>query len=44
MASESFYFGSGSMWGVTASGLPVRFGTVQGISVDFAFSQKELYG
>lgn len=44
MASESFYFGSGSIWGQTASGLPVRFGTVQGISIDFAFSQKELYG
>ncbi|MDE1988897.1 MAG: hypothetical protein KGI82_00375 [Betaproteobacteria bacterium] len=32
------------MWGQTPSGFPVRFGTVQGISVDFAYSQKELYG
>jgi hypothetical protein len=44
MSADSFYFGSGSMWGQTPSGVPVRFGTVQGISVDFATSQKELYG
>ncbi len=44
MSTDSFYFGSGSIWGQTASGLPVRFGTVQGITADFSTSQKELYG
>lgn len=44
MNNESFYFGSGSIWGSTAAGIPVRFGTVQGITLDFAMSQKELYG
>ena len=44
MSSNSHYFGSGSMWGITASGKPVRFGTVQGIGIDFSYSLKELYG
>ncbi len=40
-----YSFGTGSLWGVnTASNsTPVRFGGLQNISIDFAFTTKELY-
>lgn len=42
-----FTFGSGTLWGVsTASGVqtPIKFGTLQEVSVDISFNKKELYG
>lgn len=42
-----YAFGSGVLYGrslVTATPTPVRFGALQGVSLDFSFSVKELYG
>jgi hypothetical protein len=48
-----FHFGSGTIWGrqlsdsfgnTIANGTPRLFGTLQDVSVDFSFDQKELYG
>lgn len=42
-----FTFGSGTLWGVsTANGVqtPIKFGTLQEVSVDISFNKKELYG
>jgi hypothetical protein len=40
------FFGSGSLWGVGADALktPVQFGTLQDVSLDFSFTEKELRG
>lgn len=37
-------FGTGTLFGVPASGTPVPFGVTQDISVDISFTTKELYG
>lgn len=42
-----YFFGSGSLYGRqtgVANPTPIRFGGVQGASVDFAFETKELFG
>jgi hypothetical protein len=41
-----YAFGSGVLYGrnTTANSTPVRFGGMQGVTLDFAFSIKELYG
>lgn len=41
-----FTFGSGSVWAVPsgATATPVQFGTLQDVSTDFSFSNKELTG
>lgn len=42
-----FTFGSGALWGIsTAAGVqtPIKFGTLQDVSIETSFSQKELYG
>lgn len=39
-------FGSGEMWGRAQGSActPVRFGTLQGVTVDFSFATREFYG
>lgn len=37
-------FGTGTLFGIPASGTPVPFGITQDISVDISFTTKELYG
>lgn len=37
-------FGTGTLFGIPASGTPVPFGVTQDISVDISFTTKELYG
>src|ERR1017187_6861835 len=47
MAFNSNYgFGSGVLFGTpsTAAATPVRFGILQDVSIDFAFSTKQLFG
>lgn len=43
-----YEFGTGTLFGVSTTGAspatPVRFGALQGVTIDFAFTQKELYG
>lgn len=43
-----YEFGTGTLYGVSTTGAspatPVRFGALQGVTIDFAFTQKELYG
>lgn len=44
---SQYTFGAGALYGVkTGSGTntPIKFGGLQGVSLDFAFSVKELYG
>lgn len=44
--AKKIVFGSGSLFGVNsaANSTPVQFGTLQSVSIDFAFSTKELFG
>ena len=45
MASEYAMFGVGSLFATDAStGITTKFGTLQGLSVDFSYDMKELYG
>jgi hypothetical protein len=37
-------FGTGTLFGIPASGTPVPFGITQDVSVDISFTTKELYG
>lgn len=42
-----YHFGSGTLYGRklgSATPTPVQFGAIQGVSIDIAFTQKELYG
>lgn len=39
-----FNFGSGQMFGIDAAGVPLRFGGLQDVSVDFSGDTKELFG
>lgn len=44
--SQNFGFGSGVLFGTpsTSGATPIRFGILQDVSVDFAFSTKQLFG
>lgn len=44
--AKKIIFGSGTLYGVNsvANSTPAKFGALQGISLDIAFSTKELYG
>ena len=45
--SQQFSFGSGLMFGTRsdiANATPIQFGTLQDISLDFSFSNKDLMG
>lgn len=44
--AKKIVFGSGTLYGVNsaANSTPVKFGALQGVSIDMAFSTKELYG
>lgn len=44
--AKKIVFGSGTLYGVSsvANSTPVKFGALQGVSFDMAFSMKELYG
>lgn len=44
--AKKIVFGSGTLYGVSsvANSTPVKFGALQGVSIDMAFSTKELYG
>ena len=41
-----YAFGAGSLWGINdvPNATPIRMGALQGVSLDVAFTQKELYG
>lgn len=44
---SQYSFGSGVLYGRSldnSPATPVRFGTLQGVTIDFAYTQKELYG
>jgi hypothetical protein len=44
--TQTYGFGSGVMWGSIAGApnVPIRFGILQDVSVDFTFTTKELFG
>jgi len=44
--TQTYGFGSGVLWGTIAGtpNIPVRFGILQDVSVDFTFTTKELFG
>ncbi len=44
--AKQYSFGSGSLWGINtvSSPTPVRFGALQDVQIDIAFTEKELYG
>lgn len=47
MSTPQYQFGSGVLYGrsnVTSPPTPVRFGGLQGVTIDFAFTSKPLYG
>lgn len=46
LISQQTFFGSGELWGIGSDALatPSRFGTLQDVSIDFTFTQKELRG
>ena len=46
MSSQSLSFGSGNVYAIPSTGdlTPVQFGVLQDVSVDFAFTNKELMG
>lgn len=43
----NYAFGAGSLWGVSTSAgvqTPIKFGTLQDVSIETSFSEKQLYG
>ena len=44
MDTDQVIYGAGSLWGVDANGVPVKFGTLQDVTVDFSRSLSYLRG
>ncbi|MDI3260042.1 MAG: hypothetical protein QJR02_10140 [Sinobacteraceae bacterium] len=46
LITQQTFFSSGELWGIDSDALstPSRFGTLQDVSIDFTFTQKELRG